>query len=481
MSTTRKTKIIATLGPASYEDTEISGLIDAGVDLFRINMSHSSDKAFIQSLVKKIRKIAKKKNKPIGILFDLQGPKIRLGKFSQKETMLKTGQLFTLTTANILGNHQKASVSYSHVVTDVSIGAPIYINDGRVQMIAKKKQKNEVVCEVTLGGVISDHKGINLPKTKISGSPITEKDKADALIAIENKADYVAMSFVSKGSDVAEMRHILKKHGGKSIHLIAKIERQYAINNLVDIILSSDAVMVARGDLGVEIGTEHVPKIQKEIIRRANQHIKPVIVATQMLESMITSAQATRAEVSDVANAIYDHCDAVMLSGETAVGQNPIEAVKTMATICLATDQHMEELRKGHYTPHAMFVMTSAATSLCIAADRIADEIQATFIMAFTSSGKTARIASKLNSLTPIIAPTDQKEAYQKMTLYRGIVPMMFPSTFMTGTQWTGIIDLAIKESKSLGYLKPDDLVVLVAGIPFGKSNPNSIRIVTTS
>jgi len=311
-------------------------------------------------------------------------------------------------------------------------------------------------------------------------SAFTKKDEIDAITAIEIGCDYIALSFVSNCYDLIAFREFLDKNGGQNQKIISKIERQQAIDNLEDITKHSDAIMVARGDLGVEIGVEHVPKVQKQIIQTANKFIKPVVVATQMLESMIESTVATRAEVSDIANAIYDHCDAVMLSAETAVGINPPNVIKVMAEICTETDKHLTLMRKDRQTiTKKIFEYDSTATSFCRAADQIAEENNATAIMAFTSSGNTPLIASKLDSLFPIITPTDSIEVCNRVSMYRGVRPLLMPKKFLDIGRWTDMISIAVNKAKQLKWIKKGDCIIVTAGIPIGKSNGiNSIRII---
>ncbi|MCP4050751.1 MAG: pyruvate kinase [bacterium] len=474
----KKTRVIATIGPASDNPEIIKNILEAGANIIRLNSSHLSDPVVIREKVEIIRKTARELNLSVGILLDLQGPKIRLGTFKNKKAEIKAGNEFILTVEKCEGNSKKVQIIYPDFIKDVSINDTIYIDDGRVELQVETKLDKEIVCRVIQGGIISDKKGVNLPDTRVSMSPVTVKDKIDSQIAVDNFLDYIALSFVSNASDIKELREHLHKLGSDNIKIIAKIERQFALNNIEEIVNEADAVMVARGDLGVETGIENVPKAQKTIISLANRYIKPVIVATQMLESMITSRTATRAEASDVANAIFDKCDAVMLSGETAVGVDPVNAVKTMNNICLASECFLAEQKKGQATPTDIFVESSAATSLCIAADRIAEENNARTILAFTISGHTALIASKLHSITPVIAPTDNYKTFQEMSLYRGIIPILLNNKFKEVLRWRDLIPLAKKEAKKLGYIKTSDIIVAIAGIPFGEyKGPNSIRI----
>lgn len=477
----RKTKIIATLGPASNSQAVLTEMFKAGADLIRLNASHNSDPEIIKNQVKLIRKCANVTRKNIGIFLDLQGPKIRVGKMKDGGVEVHEGQKFTLTIDPIEGTEKKASVAYLGFVNDVQVGQPLFIDDGKVQMVIESKTAREVICKVHRGGRISNNKGINLPLTQIGMSALTEKDREDVKLAIQNELDYIALSFVSTASDVVELREYMNSLGGKNIPIISKIERQFAIDNISEIIEASDAIMVARGDLGVEIGIQNVPKVQKLIISESNLRIKPVIVATQMLESMIQAETATRAEVSDVANAIYDGCDAVMLSGETAMGVNPPNVIRTMTAICKASDMHMISLKRQDKSL-SHFINQSVATSFCKAADQIAEENKAKLIMAFTSSGNTPLIASKLNPVIPIIAPTDSEAICHRVALYRGVTPMLLTKTFKDIHRWTDMITLAVKQAKQLGIVQTGDLVVVAAGVPIGQSNGiNSIRIVTVN
>jgi len=474
----KKTKIIATLGPSSVSEDQIRSLIESGLNIVRINASHQSDPDEVKSIVDTVRKVSDSLGRHIGIFLDLQGPKIRIGKVKDNLATLKSGDVFKLYEADVLGDSTQASVSFDGFLRDVQMGDPVFIDDGRVKLKVHSKQDDHVECIVEQGGDISNHKGVNLPKTCLGNSAITEKDRKDAKLAVANDLDYIALSFVSEASDVQILRDYLRELGGGSIKIIAKIERQLAVDNINEIIEHADAIMVARGDLGVEIGVENVPRIQKHIVTESISRLKPVIVATQMLESMIKSLTATRAEVSDVANAIYDRCDAVMLSGETAIGIDPSNVIKTMRRIIVATDEHMGELKRQHnIIDH--FINEDRATSICRAADQIAIENRATAIMAFTSSGNTPLIASRLNAIYPIISPTDEPEVLGRMSLYRGVFPMMMPKKFKEIYRWTDMIHLAVNEAKRLNYLKEGDRIVVTAGIPIGESNGiNSIRVI---
>ncbi len=478
--TKRFTKIIATYGPSSESAVVTGELIEAGVDVFRLNASHRADKVTISGYVDTIRQESARIGKTTGIFLDLQGPKIRIGKFTDGKIELPTGAKFAVTTRDLPGTEDIVSVSYEGFVRDLHVGSLFFIDDGKVRLKVVSKTTDTVHCEVIQGGVLSNNKGLNLPETKVGLSAISEKDRIDTKTAVELELDYVALSFVSTADDVVELRQLLDSFGGHQIKIIAKIERQLAIDHIISIIEAADAVMVARGDLGVEIGIENVPKAQKMIITECNRRMKPVIVATQMLESMITSRNATRAEVSDVANAIYDRCDAVMLSGETAVGIDPANVVRVMANICLATDQDVAYIKKhSEVVTREYFIHKTMTSSICEAADWIAEENDAHALLVFSSSGNTPLIASKLQSSRPIIAPTDNEIVLRRMSLYRGVFPIMMPKKFSKITLWMDMITLAIAAGKERNMLANDDTLVVTAGVPIGQSNgTNSVRVV---
>ena len=476
----KKTKIIATFGPSCSKQSVLQKMIQKGVNLVRINASHEKDPKKINSYVKLIQKAAESENrKELGIFVDLQGPKIRIGQFKDNKIQLKQNQVFKICCDDREGNETEVSVSYKSLYKDVKPNDFLYIDDGKVRLEVLKVSGKEISCKVIKEGIISNFKGVNIPTTKINMPALTEKDINDVLTCVKFDIDYLALSFVSDAADIQQLRELLDNNNGSHIKIIAKIERQIAINNLEEIIDAADVIMVARGDLGVEIGVENVPKVQKRIIRESLKRITPVIVATQMLESMITTSIATRAEVSDVANAIYDRCDAVMLSGETAVGDNPVNTIETMSRICIATDDHMIDIKREDDPLKDYFVTKSVATSFCKAADQIAEENNAKAIMAFTSSGNTPLVASRLNSIYPIIAPTDQINVYRRMSFYRGVIPIMMPVLFKSIIRWTDMIYIAVREAKKLKLIEKDDVLIVTAGRPLGVSHGiNSIRLV---
>ena len=477
----KKTKIIATYGPSCEKKGVLENMFLEGVNVIRLNASHGCDPETLKVVVKTIRKTSKSLGKAVGIFLDLQGPKIRVGKFNSDKVNLKKNSLVQIVTEPVEGTATKFSVDYPHFLKDVKVSDPIFIDDGKIKGVIEAINADHALCKITTPGIVSNNKGVNLPFSRLSMTAFTEKDKRDALVAIDLDIDYVALSFVSSVNDLLLFKQYLADNGGKDLKVISKIERQQAVDNLEGIIKNSDAVMVARGDLGVEIGVEKVPTLQKHIIKLCNRHIKPVIVATQMLESMIQSNTATRAEVSDVANAIYDRCDTVMLSAETAVGDDPVNVVKVMSRICKESDSDLIDMkRRQEVVFKNIFEYDTTVTSFCKAANQIAEENNATAIMAFTSSGNTPLIASKINSVLTIIAPTDTDEVYRRMSLYRGITPMMMPKPFNDISRWTDMINLAVSKAKKLDWLSKGDRVVVTAGIPIGQSNGiNSIRIIT--
>jgi pyruvate kinase len=475
----KKTKIIATIGPRSESKRVIRQLIECGLNVVRLNASHQSDPQTMKKIVGRIRQVSKECRKPVGILLDLQGPKIRVGRIRSGKIMLRNGQDIVLTPEKVMGTSRRLSISYADIVNDVNVGDPVFIDDGNIRLVVTEVRRKDVVCKVEQGGILSNYKGINVPRSEVHMSAITEKDRRDLKIAVENKLDFVALSFVKDAADIHELRGLLKELGNSQIAIIAKIERPSAVTHIESIIKASDGVMVARGDLGVEIGTEHVPEVQKMIIREANRLIKPVVVATQMLESMITKKVPTRAEVSDVANAIYDRCDAVMLSGESAVGIDPANSVLAMRTICEATDGHLVRLRQvDGIVPVIDPELRDETATYAIAADHIATQSKAAALMVFTERGFAPLISSKLNPGFPIIAVTDRPAAVTRVALYRGVIPL-YMKNFEGAKRWSDMINLAILRAKEYQLVKSGDTVVVAARVQSSKlGGLNSIRSV---
>lgn len=466
----RKTKIVCTLGPATSSPQMLREIIKAGMDVARLNFSHGTHQEHLQR-IKLVRKISSELKKPVAILIDLQGPRVRLGKIDKGSTQLRKGQSFILTTRNALGNSELASVTYKRLHKDVKEGDCIFINEGAIHLQVVTVKGTEIYTKVIAGGIISDHKGINLPTTTLSTPSITKKDLEDIKFGLAADVDYIGLSFVRSPDDIKRVKNFIRK-AGKDTPVIAKIEKHEALTALDEIISEADGIMVARGDLGVEVPLEEVPEHQKNIIRKCAKKLKPVITATQMLESMINSPRPTRAEVSDVANAILDGTDAVMLSGETSVGKYPIEAVKTMAKIALKTEKILTENILRDVDEESISVSESVAQSACFLAERV----NAKLIIAFTESGFTGRLISKFRPTKPVIGVSPHEKVIRKMTLYWGVTPTL-------GTQVKFIdhmIENAINYAKKARLLKKGDKAVITAGVPLAVSGATNLIKVHT-
>lgn len=445
-------------------------MILAGMDIARLNFSHGTHQEFLQ-LIASIREIATRLRRTVAIIQDLQGVKLRLGTFRDGAASLKPGQIFTLSMKEILGNEEVASVNYSTLSDYVRVKDRILIDDGLIQLEVVEACSDWIKCRVIEGGLVKDHKGVNLPGVKIEVPLPTEKDKNDLLFGIENGVDYVAVSYVTKASDLMAIKEIINSSKA-DIPVIAKLERAEAIENLDEIIQVADGLMVARGDLGVELPLEVVPILQKKIIRQANQSGIPVITATQMLESMVKNPRPTRAEVSDVANAIFDGTDALMLSAETSVGEYPLKSVQTMAKIALISEENIdwENLRshsKGQTEPVFSDVISGAA---CEAAKNL----RAKAIVAFTQSGFTARLISKYRPAAPIIAFTQHERVKRRLALYWGVIPYV-----MGLVEHTDEMILKVEQAlREEGLAKSGDDIVLLSVAPiFQKGTTNLLKL----
>jgi len=413
--TTRKTKIVATVGPASSTVKMLQRLMQAGVDIFRLNFSHG-EHAEKHELIARIREVSARLGRDVGILADLQGPKIRTGKMRDGAMILTRGEVVTITTADLLGEHGMIPTIYRDLPRDVRAGSRILLDDGLLELKVLSVAGEDVRCSVVSGGVLKDNKGINLPGVKVSAPSLTEKDRVDLQFCLNQQIDYIALSFVRTAEDVEGLKRIIAA-SGKQIPIVAKIEKPEALRNFSKILQVADAVMVARGDLGVEVQPEKVPVYQKKIIEACNRAGKPVITATQMLDSMIKNPRPTRAETSDVANAIIDGTDAVMLSGETASGDHPLEAVETMVRIAHEVEQtgFMRRPEQGFELSRA--VAQAVAESACSAAGAL----KAKAIVVFTQSGSTAALISCFRPQVPIIAFTNSPEIRRRLTLFWGV------------------------------------------------------------
>ena len=461
----KKTKIVCTLGPVSENEETLRELIKNGLNVCRLNFSHGSHEEHKgrMDLVKKLRE---ELNMPTAILLDTKGPEIRTGKFDAPEVLLEEGQTFTITMKDVMGNKEMCTVSYKGLANDVKTGDTILIDDGLVGLTVKEVNGDDIVCEVQNSGIVKNHKGVNVPGVKVNLPAITEKDRSDIEFGIEQGIDFIAASFVRKVSDVLAIREILEENNATHIKIISKIENQEGVDNLDEIIEVSDGIMVARGDLGVEIPTEEIPVVQKLMIKKCNEAGKPVITATQMLDSMIRNPRPTRAEVTDVANAIYDGTDAIMLSGETAAGKYPVEAVKTMATIAKRAEETMRNRRTKINKSKNVTDAISYATCTT------AMDLDARAILSSTASGHTARMVSKFRPDCPIIATTSDESVRRQLSLTWGVLPVMRNKSANTDQ----VIVHSIEAAKTAEYVNENDIVVITAG---GSETTNLIKVET--
>jgi pyruvate kinase len=458
---------VCTLGPAVSTPEKIRALVDAGMDVARMNMSHGShdDHARIYQLV---RSAAEEAGRSVGIFADLQGPKIRLERFSDGPVDLEQGQAWTITTRDVDGNHSECGTTYKGLPGDVKVGDPILIDDGKVRLVVTGVNDTDVHTQVVVPGTVSNNKGINLPGVPVSVPAMSEKDIEDLRFALKLGVDYIALSFVRNAADAEDVRAIMREEG-RMIPVIGKIEKPQAVDAIDEIVDAFDALMVARGDLGVECPLEEVPFIQKTVIEKARRYAKPVIVATQMLESMISSPAPTRAEASDVANAIIDGADAVMLSGETSVGAHPITAVQTMARIAAAAEDHsLEHMALINWNPR------TTGGVIAKAAAEVADRVKAKYIVAFTTSGDSARRLSRYRGRIPILAFTPESDTRSQLCLAWGVE--VFQTAVVEHTdEMVRQVDEALLAS---GRIDEGELVVIIAGSPPGiPGSTNALRV----
>lgn len=452
----RRTKIVCTLGPASSSPEMIQQLIAAGMDVARLNFSHGTHDEHAH-LIAHIRQISERMRMPVAILQDLQGLKIRLGVFRGGRARLEDGAEFLISTREVEGTAREASTTYERLPKEVKPGDRILVADGLIELKVLGADEGAVRCRVVVGGEVSDHQGMNLPGVAISASSMTAKDQADLQFGIRQGVDYMAVSFVRGPADVLEVKEHLNE-AGASIPVIAKLEKPEAIQHLEAILRVSDGVMVARGDLGVELPLEEVPLIQKEIIRRAREHAVPVITATQMLESMIEHPRPTRAEASDVANAIFDGTDAVMLSAETAVGKYPVEAVRVMARIAAQAERALPPWAGAEATGRASTFPDVISDAAC----RAAREVRARAIVAFTQSGSTARLLCRYRPEVPILAFSPSEAIRRRLCLYWGVIPKTIRPIQHTD-ELVEEIEAALLQEKAV---HTNDTLVIVAGAP---------------
>lgn len=465
----KKTKIVCTIGPASESPEVLEQLVRNGMNVARLNFSHGSHEEHLEK-IKTIKRLRRKLNVPLGLMLDTKGPEIRIGRFEEKEYFLKPDDTFTITTRDVIGNKDIVSVSYEGLPNDVEKGSIISVDDGLIQLeVMEIKDGTDIVCRVQNNGVISNNKGVNLPGRVTNLPAITPKDVDDIKFGIENGIDMIAASFIRKKEDIYDIRKVLEDHGGEDILILSKIESQEGVDNIDEIIEASDGIMVARGDLGVEIRTELIPLVQKEVIRKCNKAAKPVITATQMLDSMQRNPRPTRAETTDVANAIIDGTDCVMLSGETAAGKYPIESVRTMRNICITTELSDDFEENIYQTEIDRKITTTNAISKSTCT--IANQLDAKAIITCTSSGNTAKAVSKFRPKTNIIACTIDEKVARRLSVSWGVYPIIVEKAHETDE----LIERAIVGALKENYVQEGDLTVLTAGIPLGVSGTSNL------
>ena len=468
----RKTKIICTIGPACENEDTLKKMCEAGMNVARLNFSHGTHEEHLKkiALVKKVRE---EMNLPIPIMLDTKGPEYRIKTFKDGKVTLEEGAEFIFTTEEVEGDEHRVSVNYSHLCEELQVGDKILVNNGLVICEVKRIEGTNAVCEVLSGGVLSDRKSMNFPNKVMKGEYISEQDRSDILFGIENDVDFVAASFVSTKQDVADLRKLLDENGGEKINIIAKIENRAGVDNIEEICEVADGIMVARGDLGVEIPFVEVPAIQKFLIQKCRLLGKRVITATEMLESMIQNPRPTRAEISDVANAVYDGSSAVMLSGETAAGKHPVDAVRNMAEIAEYTEKHIDYKKRFANTE---FVIHSTLDSISHATCAMAIDVNAKCIVVNSVSGKTARMVSRFRCPCDILGTTTDKKVWRQLNLSWGIVPCL--------CEEYNSIDVMfyqnLNQAKAILCLEAGDNVVLTGGQINGSSgNTNTIKVET--
>jgi pyruvate kinase len=464
----RRTKIVATIGPATSSPEMLKAIIEAGATTLRLNFSHGSH-ADHQRNIRLIRQTAFELNQPVGILQDLQGPKIRLGKFDNGSIVLAKGDRFTLTNRPVVGTQDISCVTYDYLADEVPVGARILLDDGRVEMLVEdiEKEKGDLHCRVTVPGTLSNNKGVNFPGVYLSIKAMTDKDREDLMFGLDQGVDWVALSFVRNPQDVMEIKELISSTG-KNVPVIAKIEKHEAIEQMEAILALCDGVMVARGDLGVELPAEDVPMLQKRLIATANRLGIPIITATQMLDSMVSNPRPTRAEVSDVANAILDGTDAVMLSNETAVGKFPVEAVATMARIAEKIEQ---ENIQNNNASQVRDRKRSIPNAISQAVGQIAQQLGAAAIMSLTQTGSTARNVSKFRPWTPILAITPHVNVARQLQLVWGVKPLLVLELPSAGQTFQAAINVALENN----LVFEGDLVVMTAGTLQGVSGSTDL------
>lgn len=465
----RKTKIICTLGPATEDETVLRRLMLGGMNAARFNFSHCTHEDATKKL-EAVTRLREELGLPIATILDTKGPEIRVKTFQNGPIQLEAGDTFTLTTREVEGDDKIVSITYKDLPKDLKAGARVLIDDGLVEMRAEHVSDTDIVCTVLNGGRVSNHKGINVPGTKLSMPFISEQDRSDIIFGIENGFDYIAASFTRSAEDILEIRHILKEHDCHSMNIIAKIENMEGVENIDEILRVVDGIMVARGDMGVEIPLEDVPVLQKELIQKSYLAGKQVVTATQMLDSMMKNPRPTRAEATDVANAIYDGTSCIMLSGETAAGKYPVEALETMVRIAEKAEESINYIKRFNSRDNSdvAFDVTNAISH---ATCTTAHDLGAKAIITVTKSGVTARQLSKFRPLYPIVGCTTEKHVWRQLNLSWGVVPMLIDEVEDTDA----LFERAVDAAERTGLVKSGDLVVITAGVPLGISGTTNM------
>ena len=465
----RKTKIVCTLGPATDREGVLREMMRAGMNVARFNFSHGTHPEH-QARLEVLKALREELNLPVAAMLDTKGPEIRLKSFANGSVALSTGQEFTLTTEEIVGDETRCAITYAELPSDVKEGDTILLDDGLVRLTVLETDSSNIRCRVENDGTMKNNKGVNVPNVRLSMPYMSQRDRDDILFGVEQGFDYIAASFVRTAADVREIRQLLDKHHS-NIRIIAKIENQEGVSNLADILAVADGIMVARGDMGVEIDFTEIPIIQKDMIAKCVACGKPVITATQMLDSMIENPRPTRAEITDVANAIYDGTSAIMLSGETAAGKYPVEAVRTMDAIALRTEANIEcdmPVRKAKQTKLSITAATAHA------ACTTAMDIGADAILSVSQRGVTAQMVSRFRPSTTVVALLLDPQVQRQMALYWGVEPITMPFASSTDE----LVDFAVQAAEKAGIVKQGDLVVVTAGVPVGVSGTtNMIRV----
>ena len=467
-----KTKIICTLGPATDREGVLEQCVEQGMNVARLNFSHGTHE-MQQKRIDRFREVQKNCKRPLAMLLDTKGPEIRLGTFKDDKVTVKQGQTFVLTTEEVLGDETICHVSYADLPHDVEVGSCILINDGLVEMTVEEIRETSIVCRVVNDSVLSNYKGVNVPGLHLNMPYLSEQDKRDLVFGINQDFDFVAASFVRNAEDVKDLREFLYENEGHGIRIIAKIENKEGVDNIDEIIEVADGIMIARGDMGVELPEEEVPILQKMIIRKSYQAGKIVITATQMLESMVNNPRPTRAEVTDVANAIYDGTSAIMLSGETAAGKFPVEAVSTMVKIAERTENDIDYQERFFHQIHTE--NPDITDAVCHATCTTAYSLGASAVVALTKSGRAVKKLSRYRPAYPILGGTTSRKVWRQLAMCWGVTPILLEEK-------TDVLELfshAVERGKDAGMLKKDDLAVITAGVPIGRSGTtNMMKVV---